>query len=74
MSEKLQTLEEWARSNYERPPSIFTLRRWATQGKIFPLPQKQGRSYFVEPNARYVGNYNNSEFLEAIRGAATTQQ
>ncbi len=73
MSEKLQTLEEWARSNYEQPPSIFTLRRWAIAGKIFPLPQKQGRTYFVQSSARYVGDYNNSSFLEAVRGATSTQ-
>lgn len=73
MSEKLQTLEEWARAQYDSPPSKYTLRRWAIAGKIFPLPQKQGRAYFVQPNARYVDDYNSSSFMEAVRGATSTQ-
>jgi hypothetical protein len=73
VSAKLQTLEEWARSNYEQPPSEYTLRRWVKAGKIFPAPEKQGRAYFVVPHARYVGDFNSPSFLEAIRGATSTQ-
>lgn len=69
MSGKLQTLEEWARAHYEHPPSKYTLRRWASDGKIFPIPQKQGRSYFVHPDARYVGNYNSAAFIGGMNGS-----
>jgi Excisionase-like protein len=55
---KKVTLEEWARSQYETPPSIKTLRRWAREFRIFPLPQKNGRKYYVDPSARYTDNHN----------------
>lgn len=47
-------LEAWARQRWgEAAPSIFTLRAWARSGKIVPMPQKVGRTYFVKPNAEY---------------------
>lgn len=74
MSEKLVTLEEWARARYgERPPFIGTLRRWVREGKIYPLPQKQGRAYFVIETAEYVDDYNNSAFLEKVSVASKAQ-
>lgn len=57
--EHLVTLEDWAKGCYgERAPYIGTLRRWARDGKIFPLPQKHGRAYFVRPDAQYIEDYN----------------
>lgn len=48
-------LEDWARAEYgEKPPSIFTLRRWAQAGKFHPPAERHGRRYYVSPNARYV--------------------
>lgn len=71
MTEKLITLEDWARAKYgERAPFIGTLRRWARDGKIFPAPQKHGRSYFLPATARYVDDYNTSEFMSKVRGAS----
>lgn len=46
-------LEEWAKRNYSPPPNRDTLRRWARDLKIFPFPQKVGRAYYVEPEAKY---------------------
>jgi Excisionase-like protein len=47
-------LEEWARNRWgEKAPSIFTLRSWARNGKIYPYPEKIGRAYFVKPDAEY---------------------
>lgn len=55
MSAKLITLERWARENYgEDAPHINTLRRWARDAHISPLPKKHGRTYFVESSAKYV--------------------
>ena len=49
------TLEEWLAQSYgEHPPSIFTARRWCREGRIYPAPQKHGRSYYVRPDARYI--------------------
>lgn len=57
MTQKV-TLEEWARPLYKPAPSIKTLRRWARELRIFPLPEKHGRTYYVDPNARYTDNKN----------------
>ena len=54
---KKVTLEEWAKSQYETPPPIKTLRKWAREFRIFPLPQKCGRTYYVDPKARYTDSY-----------------
>jgi len=48
------TLEQWAKSKFDPPPCRETQRRWARDCKIFPVPQKIGRAYYVEPNARYI--------------------
>lgn len=74
MSNKLVTLEAWAQAHYgEHAPHIKTLRRWCCEGKIFPIPQKHGRSYFVEETARYVGDYNDPSFMGRVRDAAQAQ-
>jgi hypothetical protein len=52
MSQKI-TLDEWAKRKYSPPPNVDTLRRWARDMKIFPFPQKVGRTYYVDPNAEY---------------------
>lgn len=55
---KLISLTEWAAQVYgESSPGIDTLRRWARESKISPLPKKHGRTYFVDPNAQYVHPY-----------------
>lgn len=53
MAKKI-TLEAWAAERYTPPPSIHTLRRWARECRIFPLPEKIGRTYYVDPDARYI--------------------
>ena len=51
---KLILLKTWARETYgEDAPSNVTLLRWVKKRKILPLPQKQGRAYYVSPEARY---------------------
>jgi len=56
MPAKLLTLEQWAADTYgAAAPHINTLRRWARDGHIFPVPLKHGRSYFVAQDALYVG-------------------
>lgn len=48
---KLIPLSMWAQRRYAEPPSSRTLRRWATNGTIQPRPRKEGRQYWVQPNA-----------------------
>jgi hypothetical protein len=37
------------------------------RGKIYPFPKKRGRSYFVDPDAQYVDDYNDSGLHEESR-------
>lgn len=48
------TLRAWADKQWDPPPSVHTLRRWTREGRIFPWPEKRGREYFVDPDARYI--------------------
>jgi hypothetical protein len=71
-TERLISLESWARARYgEDMPTVATLRRWAREAKIYPAPQKHGRSYFVSDRARYVTNYRDIAKVE--RESATAQ-
>lgn len=47
-------LTDWAAKHYSPPPSIFTLRRWAKAGEIYPPPEKAGKSYYVDENAQRI--------------------
>lgn len=54
MADRLTTLEEWAKKVYgDKAPTPATLRRWAREARIVPLPRKHGRTYFVYENAVY---------------------
>ena len=48
------TIESWIALNYSDPPSVLTVRRWIREGRIYPLPEKHGRTYYLTPTARYV--------------------
>lgn len=68
------TLQKWAQLQYgEDAPHIKTLRRWVKEGKIYPAPRKDGRTYFIEQTARYVGSYNSAEFMGRVRDATQAQ-
>ena len=63
------TLETWAKRNYEMPPKLPTLRRWAKQGLILPLPVKVGRTWMVDSSAQYSAHMKlacNDAILEEI--------
>lgn len=53
--EKLMTLTEWAAAVYgDHPPSLSTLRLWARESRIYPAPERHGRTYYVPASARYI--------------------
>lgn len=54
MKQKI-TLEAWAAPRFNPAPSIRTLRLWAREHRIHPKPQKVGRTYYVDSDARYIG-------------------
>lgn len=52
---RLVPLQVWATRTYgDAAPCLATLRRWARESRIFPAPEKHGRSYFVRPDAEYL--------------------
>lgn len=53
MSQKI-TLQDWAAARYRPTPSLYTLRKWARECRIFPFPEKVGRTYYVAPDAKYI--------------------
>lgn len=71
---KLITLEVWAAQLFgEASPTRDTLRRWCRETKIHPAPQKIGRTYYVSPDAQYVDNYNDTDFMRRVRDSAQAQ-
>ena len=53
---QMLTLEEWATDKYRsNPPSVSTLRRYATQNLFSPPAMKQGRLWRVREDAELVG-------------------
>lgn len=72
MTERLIPLDVWATERYgEHMPTVATLRRWARDGKIYPLPKKHGRCYWVSERAQYVNDYRDIARVE--RESAATQ-
>jgi hypothetical protein len=57
MAKKI-TLQAWAQARYDPVPAAKTLRRWARDCWIFPVPKKHGREYRVDEDARFVGPDN----------------
>lgn len=48
------TLTEWAAKNYTPPPSAWVLAEWRRAGQIHPLPERVGREWYVDADARRV--------------------
>jgi len=60
-------LTDWASRNYSPPPSLFTLRRWARDGEIWPAPEKCGKSWMVDETAvRIAHNAAPMDLLQRI--------
>ena len=79
MASKLITLENWAELNYgSASPNMDTLRRWAREARIYPAPQKHGRTYFVAPDACYLKPNRSARgaggLLERIQHAEKTRR
>lgn len=59
MTQKV-TLTDWAALHFKKPPARKTLQRWARDCWIFPIPEKRGRAYYVDPSARFIGQDHNN--------------
>lgn len=47
-------LDLWLQRNFDPPPHIRTARHWIKTGRIYPIPIKVGRAYYVEESAEYI--------------------
>lgn len=47
-------LTEWAKAQYDPPPSLWVLRKWVRRGEIAPMPELVGKTYYVEKTARRI--------------------
>lgn len=52
-------LHDWAARHWNPPPDRIKLHRWARLHRIDPPPQKVGREYYVEPDAKLVDRNGN---------------
>lgn len=50
-------MRAWAAKHYDPPPSDWTLRRWAREGEIHPAPEKVGKDWYVDENAKRITDY-----------------
>jgi len=49
------TLQAWAEGRYDPAPPLKTVQRWARDGWIYPMPEKNGKNYWVLPDAIFIG-------------------
>ena len=61
-------LDEWLKRNFDPPPAIRTARLWINAGKIYPMPVKVGRSYYVEQNAVFQDGCDRPHLAQRLFG------
>lgn len=54
MAEPKILLSEWAKRQYDPPPSDWVLNKWVRRGEVLPEPELVGKRYYVEPTARRI--------------------
>lgn len=68
---KSVSIPKWLELHYASDdparPAINTVRAWCRDGKLYPRPRKQGRSYFLDPRAVYVDPSSITSMREAKR-------
>lgn len=62
-------LRDWAAKRYSPVPSDFTLRRWARDGEIIPVPEKVGKFYYCDEHAERLGS-DAPSLVDRIKQAA----
>ena len=73
MSSPKILLSEWAKRNYDPPPSDWVLNKWVRRGEILPEPEMVGKRYYVEPGARRLtAPAPSGGLVQRLRAAAGT--
>lgn len=63
------TLTEWAADKFSKPPSLWTLRQMARNGRFDPPAVKIGKEYHVEPQARVVAPVTRPTLVQRLQRA-----
>lgn len=79
MTAPLITLEAWRDKTYgaESRPSMRTVRLWNAGGYLVPAAKKQGRTYYIAADARYIDPREPAPqrtILERIRATEATKR
>lgn len=56
MSTKITLLEWFDLNNISGKRCPKKLQRWVKEGRLQPIPNKVGRSYYIEPTAKLINN------------------
>jgi hypothetical protein len=63
------TLTEWAEGKFKTPPSLWTLRQMARNGRFDPPAVKIGREYHVHPQASVVAAVRRPSLVHRLKAA-----
>jgi hypothetical protein len=63
------TLLEWADGKFRTPPSLWTLRQMARNGRFDPPAVKIGKEYHVHPQARVVDPVRRPTLVQRLQRA-----
>lgn len=61
-------LDEWLKREFDPPPAIRTARIWIKEGKIYPVPVKLGRSYYVDEKAVFRNGVERPRLAQRVFG------
>ena len=62
-------LTDWAAKHYSPPPPLFTLRRRARDGEIWPAPEKCGKHWYVDEAATRIAHATGPTLVQRIARA-----
>ena len=62
-------LTDWAAKHYSPPPPLFTLRRWAREGEIWPAPERVGKFWYVDESAERLGHTTGPTLVQRLASA-----
>lgn len=62
-------LTEWAAKQYSPTPPLFTLRRWAREGEIWPAPERVGKHWYVDESATRIAHATGPTLIQRLARA-----
>lgn len=66
MSLKIK-LKDWAARRYDPPPSAFILAKWHRSGELQPAPERVGKEWYIDENARRIAAGQRVSLVDRLR-------